>query len=61
MIAIHTLWRYLADGTIEITKPGQRCDWAAGGAYEQVGWAVPIGRADEPAAHDIDADRTGPG
>lgn len=23
---------------LEIVKPGERCDWAAGGVYEQLGW-----------------------
>lgn len=42
MIALRTLWRYLPGGVKETTLPGARCDWAKGGAYETLGWAVAV-------------------
>lgn len=40
MIATRTLWRYRRDKTLETVEAGERCDWAEGGVYEHLGWAV---------------------
>ena len=33
---------FLNDSELETVLPGERCDWARGGVYEQLGWAVPV-------------------
>lgn len=50
MIATRTLWRYSknthpdaprkSNSVIETFHKGDRCDWASGGVYEILGWAI---------------------
>ena len=50
MTATRIIWRYTentlqwpaSNSVIETIQPGQRCDWAKGGVYEHLGWAVPL-------------------
>lgn len=47
MIATTTIWRWMVrkDGSsyVQTRYIGQRCDWAAGGVYEQLGMVIPVG------------------
>ena len=50
MIALRRLWRWRADGRLETVEPGGRCDWAAGGPYEQLGWCARMGAVLPPGS-----------